>query len=177
MGIRIKLQHKIFFSLTLEECVTLREALAKGSTLEDLKTMAHDLEKHFLPYYSGQKVWSPPADSPVTQLPFAPWLCQPYVRPPPEDHLKKMELINSEMKRVRENDPQDLPEGTISKKKMKKLAKKPGKQFRVGREVLARCSNCPNPLVITVTLENLCSFSFIFPVRLASGRKVFVQLV
>jgi tRNA-dihydrouridine synthase 1 len=161
----------------LEECVTLREALAKGSTLEDLKTMAHDLEKHFLPYYSGEKVWSPPTDSPLSQLPFPPWLCQPYVRPPPEDHLKKMELINSEMKRVRESDPQDLPEGTISKKKMKKLAKKPGKQFRVGREVLARCSNCPNPLVSTVTLENLCSFSFISCSALIRAESVYTTCV
>ena len=137
------------FSLNWDKSLHLREALAKASTPDELKVMVRDLKQLFTPYQSGAEEWSPPSDHSLAKLPYPPWQCQPYVRPPPEEYLEKMKNIASEMKRAREEDGNhhDPPEGGLSKKKQKKLAKNPSKVFRVGREFLQPCSSCPNPVV------------------------------
>ena len=142
----------LFFSrdsLTWEKCLPLREALAKASSADQLRTVVQNIEECFQPYHSGAEVWSPPSDHSISKLPFPPWLCQPYVRLPPEEYIEKMKTISSQMKRARENgDGQEEPqEGALSKRKQKKLAKNPSKKFNAGREPLQPCSACPNPQV------------------------------
>jgi len=135
--------------LSWDKSLHLREVLAKGSTPEELKTVVDNLKELYLPYQSGAQEWSPPADHSLAKLPFPPWQCQPYVRLPPEEHVEKMKNIATQMKRAREeagDNQQDPPQGGLSKKKLKKLAKNPNKQFRVGREVLQICNACPNPM-------------------------------
>ena len=137
-------------SMMLEEGAHLREALATATTFDHLKAVTQSLEDHFLPYHAGDKLWSSPPDGNAHRLPFYPWLCQPYVRPAPEEHLKKMDLIRAEMKRARDEaaEPEAPAEGAISKKKLKKMARNSAKRARVGRQPLSPCSvTCPNPMV------------------------------
>ncbi|XP_032789190.1 tRNA-dihydrouridine(16/17) synthase [NAD(P)(+)]-like [Daphnia magna] len=142
---------KIFnHCLMLEECFHLRQALVDGTNLEDFKAVVVELEKHFTPYQQGLKPWTPPADHPSSRLPFPPWHCQPYVRPSPEEHKKKIQLImadEAKRKREEEDNGQEKPEGVLSKNKLKKLAKlarNPKKQARLARQDLVMCNQCSN---------------------------------
>lgn len=67
--------------MTLEDCLPYRDTLAKGWSLDVFREVVTNIEKHFAPYVSGEKTWSPPSDDHYTaKLPFPPWLCQPYVK-------------------------------------------------------------------------------------------------
>ena len=164
--------YSVFTSFTLEECSSYRDALAKGWSLDDFKEVVKNLEKHFAPYISGEKTWSPPSDNHYTaKLPLPPWRCQPYVntiarlltlrqftnwklflqvRMPPEEHIKKMEMLSSEQKRKLETNSEDQAEiaageagmSKSQRKKLAKLAKKPKKQ-RMERNSEV-CPGCPN---------------------------------
>ena len=136
--------------MTIEDCIPFREALSKGSSLQDFRDVFDKVEEYFKPYSNGSQEWKPPTDHPTSILPFPPWCCQPYVRPAPEEHLKKMEQANMEAKRKAECEPDQLEDGAMSKSKMKKLAKlarKPKKQKQDRPD--ERCTNkCPNFPVI-----------------------------
>ncbi len=138
-------------SLALDECLSLREDLATATSLQDLKTMTQGLERQLAPYHTGERTWTPAPDAAAARLPLPPWLCQPYVRIPPEDHLKKMQhAIQVQAKRARDADSDDdaaAKEGHLSKKQLKKMARKAAKEARPGRQVMTPCPNCPNLLV------------------------------
>jgi len=167
--------------LSWDQSLHLREALAKASTPDELKAMVSDLKQFFTPYQSGAEDWSPPLDHYLAKIPYPPWHCQPYVRPPPEEYIEKMKNIAaSQMKRALEedNNQNDPPAGGLSKKKQKKLAKNPNKLFRVGREVLQPCSSCPNPLGARCkySLCRICCKSKCYTEDLnCEGHKIMIQ--
>lgn len=79
---------------------------------------------------------------------------KPYVRPSPEEHKKKMEMIIAdEAKRKREdNDVEEKSENGMSKNKMKKLARaarNPKKVARLNKEPAPTCAQCRNLPVST----------------------------
>jgi len=139
--------------LTVEDCIPFREALSKGSNLQDFRQVVDSLEEYFKPYSDGVQEWKPPADHPTANLPLPPWCCQPYVRPAPEVHLKKMEEANMEAKRKAEEEPESLTKEVMSKSKMKKLAKlarKPKKQRQERPDERCAANKCPNyPVICT----------------------------
>lgn len=75
---------------------------------------------------------------------------------PPEEHIKKMEMLSSEQKRKREDSTQEGPQtdeptseatNGMSKRQMKKMAKlaEKAKKQRVNNERLGeKCLSCPN---------------------------------
>jgi len=166
--------------LSWDQSLHLRETLAKASTSDELKVMVSELKRLLAPYQSGAELWSPSPDHSLAKLPYPPWHCQPYVRPPPEEYLEKMKNIATQMKREREegNSQQDPPEGALSKKKLKKLAKNPKKTFRVGRESLQPCSSCPNPVGARCqySLCRICCKSKCYNDNLnCEGHKIMIQ--
>ena len=80
-----------------------------------------------------------PEELKIFNLNHPPWICQPYVRPPPDVYLEKMRKIAEEEKREREEQTKDKcdtndenkrsveeenEEVTMSKTKRKKMEKK-----------------------------------------------------
>jgi len=61
----------------------LRESLGKAGSMETFDEITHDLKGRYQPYFLGVKEWIPPDNPRVRDLPFPPWICQPYERPPP----------------------------------------------------------------------------------------------
>ncbi|KAF6206332.1 hypothetical protein GE061_017564, partial [Apolygus lucorum] len=150
---------KIFHHLlALKENSQIRDIIAKGSKLDDFREAVLLLRERFLPYHEGLQLWSGDVNGYDLSLP--PWLCQPYVRMSPEEHLKKMESIKSVATQIeKENDvtannttgkrSTESADTAISKKKMKKLNRcGENNQLRTphSRKEVAICSRCPNPM-------------------------------
>ena len=54
-----------------------------------------ELRRRLEPFHLRQKEFVLPDELSGVQMSQPPWICQPYVRPPPEEHLKKMQQIRS----------------------------------------------------------------------------------
>lgn len=158
--------------LCLPENFELRSDLATGSNLSDFRSTVLQLRDRYLPFHEGTKTW--PGDTGIGyNLILPPWICQPYVRITPEEHLKKLvdkqnrnadvnqfeeesgsaeaEKENQDgiaMKRPREGSVESTDSKNMSKKNMKKLRKlqhNPNKNFHSRRGV-DKCVDCPNPV-------------------------------
>ena len=111
----------------------------------------------------------------LANLPFPPWLCQPYVRIPPEQHIKKCEQqqLKAKEKRTAEQnglkrpyEEEELTEkevdllqqnsqmGGLSKKKAKKLLRNPKKKFIGCRMDSFDLCVCRSPRVSFLNLGN-----------------------
>lgn len=118
------------------------------------------LKERMLCYANGDKEWEIPEELKVFNLKLPPWLCQPYVRPSPEEHLKKLSEVRAREREkaarastkrsnndveARESGTDGSSEGGMSKRKMKKLQRNPHKQFPHSRQYCKLCQTCPNP--------------------------------
>ncbi|KAF7987868.1 hypothetical protein HCN44_003731 [Aphidius gifuensis] len=122
--------------LSLPENSEEREILARNSTMESFRNVVDNLREQYLP------------DTDDYNLKLPPWLCQPYVRSTPEEHISKLESkkIESEKYGIK-REYLDDDGNQVSKSKMKKLKKVAHKQ-RLGLPVKKGtdlCQNCPNP--------------------------------
>ena len=137
-GHLFKLFHHV---LQIKTNANIREIIAKGQTLAKFR-QATELIKNL---YSNQNLenWQNPEELEIFNLKFPPWLCQPYVRPPPEEHLKKMAEIQEKQNKRKPEEPENM--GGLSKRKMKKLGRNPHKKFPHERENCKLCVSCPNP--------------------------------
>ena len=93
----------------------------------------------YLRYHSGEESFPEPEELKMFNLKHPPWLCQPYVRPPPEVYLEKMRKIAEEERKERAeakvddnkrsgSDPDREEDIQMSKSKRKKLEKKEQKE-------------------------------------------------
>jgi len=123
---------------------------------------AETLKERYLPYANGGKEWEEPEEVALFKLKFPPWVCQPYVRLAPHEHLEKMKKISEEQAVKKLNgeyavkaeefiDANGENRGVLSKKKLKKLERNPHKRFKAERPVFIICGNekddgkkCPN---------------------------------
>ena len=87
--------------------------------MQDFRTAVIQIQEIYQPYESGEKTWNSPPELEVFKLKHPPWHCQPYVRPPPEDHLKKLEEIKKRPPPT--SSPAQELQG-LSKRKMKKCS-------------------------------------------------------
>lgn len=81
----------IIFSLSLPENNELRMQLGAANTLEIFRNIVDEIKDTYLPYHEGKIKWDQTVEEGCFDLVLPPWLCQPYVRLPPEEHLKKVE--------------------------------------------------------------------------------------
>lgn len=105
-------------------------------------------------YHTGLEVWSETTECGTQNLVLPPWLCQPYVRDTPENHVKKVELKQAEA--IQQADGakrcyEDAEGNTISRKRMKKLRRIMRRPEKLADSCQERpkekCSLCENPLV------------------------------
>ena len=81
----------------------LREVIARSHSLPEFRQTVFKLKERFADYHSGEKTFEMPDELKVFNLKFPPWICQPYVRAPPEQYLEKMKrLADEQQKRERE---------------------------------------------------------------------------
>lgn len=69
----------------------MRIKLGSASGLDDFCEVCHELKKRYIPYHEGELIWECTTEKDTFNLILPPWLCQSYVRIPPEEHLKKVE--------------------------------------------------------------------------------------
>ncbi|CAH1404559.1 unnamed protein product [Nezara viridula] len=141
-GHLFKLFHKLF---SLQENFGIREEIAKGSSVEEFRNAVLKLQDSYLPIHEGQQPWNETYSSYDLYLP--PWICQPYVRMPPDEHIKKM--AEKEKENLRENDKKMFDSSgemrVLSKKKLKRLARGLSITPKPPKEVV-NCSTCRNPV-------------------------------
>ncbi|CAB3361617.1 Hypothetical predicted protein [Cloeon dipterum] len=132
-----KLMHHV---LALPENFDVRYEIAKAQELSNFESSVKKIRERYEKHATGIEKYSQPND-----LPFDVWLCQPYVRMPPDEYLKKLKEANEANKNgegiKRSNDEDGPPE--LSKKKQKVLERNPRKKFE--RKKLPLCSKCLNP--------------------------------
>jgi tRNA-dihydrouridine synthase 1 len=109
-----------------------------------------------------------------------PWICQPYVRPPPEVYVKKMADLAAADGLKRQSAEAALPPGGLSKKKLKKLERKPNKTFSAGCSGNdRRCVTCktnPGGLKCAYELCKPCCKSKCYNLELdCPGHKILVK--
>ena len=117
----------------------LREIIAKGHSTEEFRVAVNGVRDRYLRYHSGEESFPEPEELKMFNLKHPPWLCQPYVRPPPEVYLEKMRKIAEEERKERAeakvddnkrsgSDPDREEDIQMSKSKRKKLEKKEQKE-------------------------------------------------
>ncbi|KRT83318.1 hypothetical protein AMK59_4355, partial [Oryctes borbonicus] len=138
--------------LSLSENNELKIKLGAANSLDAFKSIVTEIKDIYLPYHEGKIKW----DQRTTEegsfnLTLPPWLCQPYVRLSPAEHLKKVDHQNkcndkqNQIKRQYE----DSEGNQISRKRMKKLrriSRRPPKPENCSSRNLDICLNCVNPL-------------------------------
>lgn len=135
--------------LQIKDNFDVREIVAKGQSLDDFRRAVDMIKSRFMCYHEGLAEWPGAPELDVFKLKELPWICQPYVRPPPEEHLRKLNEIKERDKALKQQcDKRQQQNGDpdgMSKRKMKKLERNPHKKFSRARENCKLCSKCPNP--------------------------------
>uniref|UniRef100_A0A2M4CGT1 tRNA-dihydrouridine(16/17) synthase [NAD(P)(+)]-like n=1 Tax=Anopheles darlingi TaxID=43151 RepID=A0A2M4CGT1_ANODA len=140
---------KLFHHLMhLKSNTALREELAVCRSVAEFRAVVVELKKRYQPYHDGLLKWTGEEEEPTKQseddvggdestkeesssqpappdynLRLPPWLCQPYIRIPPEAHRQKL----AEARRLAEDPTRekrqffDVHGNEISRKRMKKM--------------------------------------------------------
>ncbi|XP_035781098.1 tRNA-dihydrouridine(16/17) synthase [NAD(P)(+)]-like [Anopheles albimanus] len=132
---------KLFHHLMhLKSNTALREELAVCRSVAEFRAVVVELQKRYQPYHDGLLKWTgeeeeqlkqsedavadePASAQPDFNLRLPPWLCQPYIRIPPEAHRQKL----AEARRLAEDPTRekrqffDVHGNEISRKRMKKM--------------------------------------------------------
>ena len=149
-----KMLHHVF---QIRTNFDLREVIAKSHSLDEFKSAVEEVRNRYIQYQEGVLQFKQPEELEIFNLKYPPWICQPYVRPPPEVYLEKMRKLAEEERREREErlkcegEKRNVEEGEetiqLSKKKQKKLERNPRKEFSKGRENNKLCCglSCNNP--------------------------------
>lgn len=110
--------------------------IAKGHSVEEFRAAVEGVRERYLNFHLNEEPFELPEELKMFNLKHPPWVCQPYVRPPPEVYLEKMRKIAEEERKERaenkleenkrsvsenENEQDDTK---MSKSKRKKLEKK-----------------------------------------------------
>ena len=99
-----------------------REILALSGSVQKFRSVVQYLEDKYRPYNEGTLKWEPEIVPGDFNLKLPPWLCQPYFRASPEDHIQKLEELQNIAKDPNTIKRQffDLEGNAISRKKAKK---------------------------------------------------------
>ncbi|XP_053697928.1 tRNA-dihydrouridine(16/17) synthase [NAD(P)(+)]-like [Sabethes cyaneus] len=199
---------KIFHHLmNLKPNAPLREQMATCRNVSEFRTIVGLLEEKYLPFHEGKQTWTneetnlpvsetaAEEENPSFNLALPPWLCQPYIRAPPEVHRQKLQ----EATRLAANPDRekrqfyDLEGNEISRKKMKKMRRvqrrpnragllpgdperDPGRRFdEICKNAKVKCTN-PVGLKCPVQLCRICCRNRCFHENLdCVGHKIFIK--
>ncbi|XP_021703402.1 tRNA-dihydrouridine(16/17) synthase [NAD(P)(+)]-like [Aedes aegypti] len=188
--------------MNLKPNAVLRERMASCHSVSEFRAIVKEIEAKYAPIHEGLQQWSeeessiPQASPELTyNLSLPPWLCQPYIRAPPEVHRQKLqEATQKASDPNREKRKFYDPEGNeISHKKMKKIRRVQRRPNRAGllpgdpgREPGRRfdeiCKNekikCINPMGMKCEhkLCRVCCKNHCFHADLdCSGHKIFIK--
>lgn len=168
--------------MNLTSNAPLRERMALSHSVAEFRAIVKELDDRYTPFHEGRQQWTeeetslPPTESsldePDYNLSLPPWLCQPYIRAPPEVHRQKLQeatRLASDPNREKRQF-YDTEGNEISRKKMKKMKRVQRRPNRAGllpgdpnREQTRRfdeiCKNekieCTNPMVRFYDDENV----------------------
>lgn len=59
--------------------------------MEQFRIIVNELKNVYEPYHEGLKRWENGMEEGTQNIVLPPWLCQPYIRDTPENHIKKVE--------------------------------------------------------------------------------------
>lgn len=116
--------------------------------MASFRHVVESLRDRYLPYHEGNRLWCEEKSDYNLNLP--PWLCQPYVRDSPQEHIEKVEAKKIEMEKVSVRKKYEDEEGNqISRKRFKRLRRIALRPYRPTPPVKRGsnlCKDCPNPL-------------------------------
>lgn len=129
----------------------MRTKMAISGDNDEFREIAKYLREKYEPFHEGYSTWDGEPDEnhvPDYNLTIPPWICQPYYRIPPEEHIQKMEECQKLAEKCEKRKYFDDDGNAISKKHMKKL-KKISKKLRNNEEknrheeicIFEKCSN------------------------------------
>lgn len=146
----------------------MRERIATSHTVPEFRAAVDILRGRFQPYHDGTQLYEPLIDDTDSadgagdsqerdyNLHLPPWICQPYIRMKPDDHialLAEKQRIADDPERIKQ-EYFDSEGQQISRKRMKKLrraSRKPGAVLRSKDErqfeLCHREEPCLNPVV------------------------------
>lgn len=78
----------IAYRLSLEGNNKLRMELGAANTLQEFKRIVNVIKETYLSYHEGLKMWEFTTEENSQNLILPPWICQPYVRMAPDQHIK-----------------------------------------------------------------------------------------
>lgn len=144
-----------YFSLSLPGNNDLRIRLGAANTLETFKSITLEIKDKYEPFHLGKLTWPETTECGTQNLILPPWLCQPYVRMQPNEHIKLVEEKQKEfeLNKSEKRQYEDADGKPISRKRMKKLrriSRRPEKPEGVTHSknlCFCSASNCENPLV------------------------------
>lgn len=116
--------------------------------MESFRSVVYSLRDRYLPYHEGRLTWQEETADYNMKLP--PWLCQPYVRTTPEEHVQRLESEKVEMRNLNakrkfsDEDGNEIPRKRL--KKLRRKARRPNRSAVVVKRGSDLCHNCPNPL-------------------------------
>ncbi|XP_071132360.1 tRNA-dihydrouridine(16/17) synthase [NAD(P)(+)]-like [Mytilus edulis] len=131
------------FQHALQVHLDIREMIGSGKSVECFKTAVLLLKERCL---EDIKKYNERKEEYKSDLPHPYWICQPYVRPTPEQAEENLaKKVPTKRQIHMENPPPEL--AGLSKNKLKKKLRNPYKNFdrTPGRESFDRCVECTNP--------------------------------
>lgn len=112
--------------MCLPSNVQQRQKMAISGTKTEFREIVNHLKEKYEPFHEGHSTWDGEPDvnnTPDYNLKIPPWICQPYYRMPPEEHLQKLEDIQKSIDKCGKRKYFDDDGNAISRKHMKKLRK------------------------------------------------------
>lgn len=143
--------------LALKQNQEIRDEVATAQTIGQFRSIVNRLKDLFEPYHLGQRVWINENEQPTDyNLSLPPWICQPYIRMPPEKHMEYLAQKEKEAAEREKIDYFDEDGRKISKNTMKRLKKAARKSEGLRQKQnrnfeICNGTKCANPTVRMAT--------------------------
>ena len=165
--------------LRIKDNFDLREVMATSTSLAEFRDAVKKLQERYQDYFDGKKAFQLPEELSQFKLIHPPWICQPYVRPPPEVYVKKMEEC-AVVEGLKRQLSESKPAPGLSKKKLKKLERHPNKKFLPpcsgNNKICVGCKINPGSLKCEYELCKTCCKDKCYKEELdCSGHKILVK--
>lgn len=90
------MQNCYIYRLSIPDNNAIRIQLGAANVLTEFKRIVIELKSKYEPYHKGDISWGNNVDANTQNLILPPWLCQPYIRILPEEHIEKVEKKRKE---------------------------------------------------------------------------------